>query len=209
MALGRRCSSMNWSSSSYYAACGGGGKECLPFEFARVRSFGRKRIVISQNLECCWDSEMSPRTPLKRLCSEPLDAVMAEMDEQQQPEEKSVLESLPQDVLIKVLCGVNHEDLKQLLLVSKPISEAAQIAKETHFAYSTPTKVRAFRSPTIDYHSEVDEIEAPGAPCRAARRFPKPRLSEKEVSDLSAALFSIDSPPKRNKKKGLFMDVEI
>ncbi|CAI0407231.1 unnamed protein product [Linum tenue] len=195
---------MRWSSSS----CG---EECPPFEFGRVRSFGRKRIVISQNLACCWDSEMSPRTPLKRLCSEPLalGAVMAEIDEQR-TEEKSVLASLPQDILIKVLCGVNHEDLKQLLLVSKPISEATSIAKESHFAYSTPTKVRAFRSPTIDYDSEIDEIEAPGAPNRAARRLPKPpRLSDKEVSDLSVALFSDASSPPKRKKKGLFMDMEM
>ncbi|CAL1372676.1 unnamed protein product [Linum trigynum] len=203
---------MRWSSSSCYAAAEGGscGEECPPFEFGRVRSFGRKRIVVSQNLACCWDSEMSPRTPLKRLCSEPLalDAVMAEIDEQR-AEKKSVLASLPQDILIKVLCGVNHEDLKQLLLVSKSISEATLIAKESHFAYSTPTKVRAFRSPTIDYVSEIDEIEAPGAPNRAARRLPKPRLSDKEVSDLSVALFSDASSPPKRKKKGLFMDMEM
>ncbi|CAN1147586.1 F-box protein SKIP27 [Linum perenne] len=79
----------------------------------------------------------------------------------------SGLHNLPQDLLIKILCGVNHEDLKQLLLVSKPFTEATSIAKRLHFAYSTPTKVRAFRSSSpVDFELEAKEIETPGAPLR-------------------------------------------
>ncbi|KAF0905072.1 hypothetical protein E2562_000877 [Oryza meyeriana var. granulata] len=70
----------------------------------------------------------------------------------------SLLESLPQDVLIKVLCKVNHSDLRQLLLVSKQVSEATVVAKEKHFAFATPSSKAAFRG------REEEEEEAPGAP---------------------------------------------
>ncbi|CAN1182129.1 F-box protein At1g61340 [Linum perenne] len=116
-------------------------KKRMQFEFVRCsQSFGRKRIPISQNLEFLDDMEETsprPRAPLKRLCS------------------------------IKILCGVNHDDLKQLLLVSKPIVEATSIVKRLHFAYSTPTKVWAFRSSSpFDFESEAEEIKTPGAHLR-------------------------------------------
>lgn len=43
------------------------------------------------------------------------------------------LESLPQELLIKILCGVRFTDLKHLCLVSKTIRDAALVAKEVHF----------------------------------------------------------------------------
>ena len=56
-------------------------------------------------------------TPLKRRCGE-----MVEGDE-----EKSILESVPQDILIKILCGVDHDDLKQLFHVLSTIRDAVQL----------------------------------------------------------------------------------
>ncbi|CAN1810831.1 F-box protein At1g61340 [Linum perenne] len=195
MALGRRCSSMK---ASYVES---EVEECMQFEFVRCsRSFGRKRISISQNLEFLDDMEETsprPRAPLKRLCSVPIMAA----EEKEEEIQTSGLDNLPQDLLIKILCGVNHEDLKQLLLVSKPIAEATSIAKRLHFAYSTPTKVRAFRSSSpVNFESEAEEIETPGAPLRGLRRY-RPRLNMEEASEVSIALFG--SP---KKKKGLFMD---
>ncbi|CAN1149704.1 F-box protein At1g61340 [Linum perenne] len=166
MALGRRSSSMK--------------KDCPPpFELVRYRSFGRKRITVDVE---SWDMETGPSTPLKRHCSGNNMAV-------------AELESLPQELLVKVICGVNHEDLKQLVLVSKPVSEATSIARELHFAYSTPRKVRA------NFDFDIDEIETPRAP-RAVRGHK--RLSEKDASELSVSLFG---SPKR--KGSLFMDMEI
>ena len=56
-------------------------------------------------------------TPLKRRCGE-----MVEEDA-----EKSILESVPQDILIRILCGVDHDDLKQLFHVSSTIRDAVQL----------------------------------------------------------------------------------
>ena len=117
---------------------------------------------------------------------------------------------------IRILCGVDHDDLKQLIRISKTISEAVNItriiihlicfrsflilidlgflfhlqtliAKEWHFAYSTPSKVRAFRSAfEFDNSSDLDEIEAPNAP--TTKRFRS--LNRKKLADISVALFA-------------------
>ncbi|KAI3409286.1 F-box domain-containing protein [Psidium guajava] len=62
--------------------------------------------------------------------------------------EKPTLEDLPQDVLIRILCHVQHGDLKHLVRFCKTIKEATVVAKQCHFAYTTPTKIRAFRNST-------------------------------------------------------------
>ncbi|GMI97238.1 hypothetical protein HRI_003393100 [Hibiscus trionum] len=98
--------------------------------------------------------------------------------------EKSALESLPQDVLIRIICGVDHEDLKQLFNVSKSIREATVIAKQSYFAYSTPTKIKTFQT-SIDFEesNELDDIEAPNAP----RQW---RSHRKKLVAISVELFA-------------------
>ncbi|XVE51248.1 hypothetical protein DITRI_Ditri02bG0024700 [Diplodiscus trichospermus] len=122
---------------------------------------------------------------LKRQCSERLMMVMTE-----DYPEKSALELLPQDVLIRIICGVDHEDLKQLFNVSKSIREATVIAKQLHFAYSTPKKVKAFRT-SIDFQETTelldDEIEAPNAP-RQQRSHRS--INRKKLADIAVALFA-------------------
>lgn len=62
------------------------------------------------------------------------------------------------------------------------------IAKEWHFAYSTPSKVRTFRTAIeLDDSSDFDEIEAPNAP--PTRRFRTP-LNRKKLAEISIALFA-------------------
>ncbi|KAK4269776.1 hypothetical protein QN277_022889 [Acacia crassicarpa] len=102
--------------------------------------------------------------------------------------ERSRLEALPHDTLIRVSCGVDHEELKQLYHVSKTIKEAALIAKQWHFEYSTPKK-KTFALQTaieLDDENEILEMEAPNAPLR---KF-KSRLSGKKLSNISVALFA-------------------
>ncbi|KAE9461777.1 hypothetical protein C3L33_06333, partial [Rhododendron williamsianum] len=112
-----------------------------------TRSMSGKRVAISSNMEV--DSTVAS-PPLKRQCSMEMVAPSCE---------KSLLEALPQDILIRVLCGVGHDDLKQLFHVSKQIREATVIAKQWHFAYSTPKKISAFRNP-IDL-GEFEEAKTP------------------------------------------------
>lgn len=187
MALGKKCSSLK--SKRGVASTGEG----LGLGFVRyTRGLGRKRILIANDEETSsFDPQI--KSSLKRQCSE-------KMIDFNCCDERSRLEALPQDILIRILCGVNHEDLKQLFHVSRPIREATLIAKQWHFAYNTPRKTRVFKT-SIDYEdpSENAEVEAPNAP-RQLRAY-KSRLTSKKLADISVALFA--SP-----KKNLFMDEE-
>ncbi|KAF3451566.1 hypothetical protein FNV43_RR07661 [Rhamnella rubrinervis] len=175
MALGKRCRTCLKSKRSDSVAA----DEGLDLGLVRyTRSFGRKRIVIS-NIGEASPLDSSTMSPLKKLCG----------DRMVVDSERSRLEALPQDVLIRILCGVDHEDLKQLFHVSKPIREATVIAKQWHFAYSTPSKTRAFRT-AIDLQDccEVDEIDTPNAPKQ--HRQHRSRLSGKKLQSISVALFA-------------------
>lgn len=103
--------------------------------------------------------------------------------------ERSCLESLPQELLIRVVCGVDHEDLKSLNIVSKSIREASLIAKELHFSYTTPKKTRASRNQLAfeDSSQQVEDVEPPNAPVR--HRWTKAKRKE-ELSNVSVALFT-------------------
>nr|XP_043626363.1 F-box protein SKIP27-like [Erigeron canadensis] len=160
----------------------------------RTSSFGRKRIFISNEIEDIDMISSPSKKPSIRKDFGP---------------QVSFLEALPQDILIRVLCGVEHDDLKTLVRVSKLICEAAMLAKKLHFAYSTPKKVPAFRC-ALDQSSvlAVDEIEAPNAPKRL--RVTRSRLDRNKIGDLSVALFGTnDENEEGMSKKNLFYGMEF
>ncbi|MED6131450.1 hypothetical protein PIB30_010206 [Stylosanthes scabra] len=95
--------------------------------------------------------------------------------------ECSLLEALPLDILIKVICGVEHEDLHRLFHVSKTIREAALVAKDLHFEYRTPSTFALYNPFDMDGNC-LGEIEAPKAKLKKA----KSRLNG---GNLSLALF--------------------
>ncbi|KAG1368200.1 putative F-box protein SKIP27 [Cocos nucifera] len=101
-------------------------------------------------------------------------------------ERSNRLESLPQDVLVRMLCKVNHSDLKQLLLVSKIVHGATLIAKEMHFAFSTPSSKPIFRREGNMGDTDLEVCEQ--APKQ--RRVPKARLGGKTLSSVAVALFT-------------------
>lgn len=105
-----------------------------------TRGLGRKRIGISKEDDSCC---------LKRRCSDKFKVVVSDdCDVSSSP-----LEALPQELLVKfqfsifvvcfgfgicsilnfgdfqirILCGVEHDDLKQLMLVSKSVKEAVSV----------------------------------------------------------------------------------
>ncbi|GAA0169202.1 hypothetical protein Leryth_019616 [Lithospermum erythrorhizon] len=146
------------------------------YELVRNTSFGRKRVAL-RNVTVDFGVD---ELPLKRQCS--LDSFVFA--------EKSPLESLPEDLLVRVLCGVNHEDLKSLYYVSKSIKEAAMVAKKLHFEFSTPRKTVGFRSVADnEWLSGLSDVEAPNAPKQSRRRS---ELNRKKLSDISVALFASD-----------------
>ncbi|XP_021740444.1 F-box protein SKIP27-like [Chenopodium quinoa] len=177
-------------------------------------SLGRKRILISNDScdleQFCADFEQySPIT--KRQCY--FTSSGDEDDETfrlKNANSNSLLEALPQEILIKIVCGVNHDDLKQLFLVSKTIRDAAIIAKKSHFEFTTPLKTKAFRNSIDLVNSPLDleEIEAPNAP-KQARKMNRPRISKKRLSDISVALFSDKGEDEQRwSRRSLFMETD-
>ncbi|XP_019177158.1 PREDICTED: F-box protein At1g61340-like [Ipomoea nil] len=140
--------------------------------------FGRKRVVVSipsglqLELEEMDDLNTGGRgTETKKHCS-------CEMW-------LSPLESLPTDVVVRIILGVDHDDLSRLFHVSKTIREVTMIAKKWHFEYSTPTKTN---HQLLDDDEDSVELEAPNAP-RQTTRLPELRLSHKKLSSIAVVLF--------------------
>ncbi|EOA21667.1 hypothetical protein CARUB_v10002090mg [Capsella rubella] len=145
-----------------------------------TRGLGRKRILISKS-----NSD---------LLAHPAAANDSSPPPPPQESNRSLLESLHQDILIRVLCHVDHEDLSTLKRVSKTIRKAVIEAKKSHFDYSTPKKRLPFREAVLimeedsnsnsDLSNQSDEIEPPNAPVR--RRSIN---RESDLSNISMVLF--------------------
>ncbi|KAL3519640.1 hypothetical protein ACH5RR_017789 [Cinchona calisaya] len=155
-----------------------GENEGFGMNLVRSTSFGRKRVALTSHYG--MESDCFDNTFTKKQCSSSEASFFSS--------DKSVLESLPQDVLIRIVCGVEHDDLKRLFFVSKLIREVTLIAKQWHFAYSTPKKtLRCPNAIDLENLGEFDEIEQ-RAPKQV--RIPRARLSSKKVADISVALFT-------------------
>ncbi|KAJ6846988.1 F-box protein-like [Iris pallida] len=139
--------------------------------FKSTRITGRKRSVAVNGME---ESNISSQ------CSTPSPK---RQDRKTPTEPTSLLDSLPLDLLVRVVCKATHEDLKQLLLVSKFVNEATSIAKEMHFTYSTPLSKRV-----SDKFGEPDDSgEAPNAPQQ--HRVAKSRIKGK-LGNIAIVLFT-------------------
>ncbi|KAK4491684.1 hypothetical protein RD792_002450 [Penstemon davidsonii] len=152
------------------------GNEEYGMGLVRSTSFGRKRVALS--MEYKDDNYCIPNTPLKKQIFE--DSFSCA--------QKCSLEDLPQEILIRILCGVEHDDLKRLFFVSKAMREATLIAKQSHFAYSTPRKTISFRN--VDDFGDYNDVKTPNAP--KVSRVPRARLSAKKLTDVSVNLFASD-----------------
>ncbi|KAF6167621.1 hypothetical protein GIB67_031204 [Kingdonia uniflora] len=139
-------------------------------------AMGKKRVIVSNELESSFSSGSPSRTPLKKTyISSCCNA-----------EEGSTLEALPQDILVKILCGVDHEDLSRLYHVSKAVHEAALIAKRWHFAFTTPSS-RISRVST-----DLKDTDSNCGNGLKRQRDIKSRMNGKKLADITVALFRSD-----------------
>ncbi|KAL1222881.1 F-box protein [Cardamine amara subsp. amara] len=163
MALGRRIlgAAKTSSKSNQNVVCDGG--LGLGLEFAKSkRGFGRKRVLVS-------DGQIRDSSKVR----------------EETLSKSRKLEALPQDILVRIICGVEHEDLKQLFNVSKTIREATLIAKKWHFEYTTPRKTLFFQNGLDSMIDLRGGIEAP-----LLKKHRLSRIScDKKVSKISMALF--------------------
>ncbi|RLN19187.1 F-box protein [Panicum miliaceum] len=123
----------------------------------------------------------------------------------------SRLESLPLDLLIKIMCCLHHDQLKAVFHVSKRIRKAVELARQYHFNYTTPDRSRQElllnKTPLPTEHwpflridgkdVRVSTPRTPRAPKHAARLS---RLKLVDVKPITAVLFQESStsfPSKR------------
>ncbi|KAJ0256776.1 hypothetical protein HA466_0077540 [Hirschfeldia incana] len=162
MTLRKRSDAVKSSSNTNRNVVGDGGLglklDCDKY----TKRCGKKRVLISSGK--IWD--------YGNICGKTVDKAQE-------------LETLPQDILIRIICGVEHGDLKQLFNVSKTIREATLIAKKCHFEYSTPRKTMFFRD-------DLDSMIALGGDIKVplVKRHRLSRIScENKASKISVALF--------------------
>ncbi|KAL9690551.1 hypothetical protein QQ045_010953 [Rhodiola kirilowii] len=122
---------------------------------------------------------------------------------------ESRLESLPFDILVKVLCHLHHDQLKPVFHVSKRVREAVLHARQFHFNFTTPDRSRqALLNTTTLQHWEhwpfvknrSSMLVKPCPKTPKARRHiyrPPPKFDSTEVCRIDDAIFQESAFPSR------------
>ncbi|XP_077246258.1 F-box protein At4g35930-like [Tasmannia lanceolata] len=122
---------------------------------------------------------------------------------------ESLLESLPMDILVKIICYLHHDQLRAVFHVSQKIRMAVLVARKCHFNYTTPDRSRQemLRTmtplPTEHWPFLRRDRKGFGGPTprtpKAPRHGPRPpsRLNMMEMREVSAVLFQESTFPLR------------
>ncbi|KAG9129847.1 hypothetical protein Leryth_006989 [Lithospermum erythrorhizon] len=117
---------------------------------------------------------------------------------------ESRLESLPMDLLVKILCNLHHDQLRAVFHVSQKIRKAVIHARQWYFNYTTPDRTRqemlrtmtplpTDRWPFVGTgDEEVMRIPSPSTP-KAPRHGPRPTSRFKLSESSKLQLFSSNS----------------
>ncbi|XP_074296665.1 F-box protein At4g35930-like [Silene latifolia] len=125
-------------------------------------------------------------------------------------EYESRLESLPMDLLVKIICHLRHDHLRAVFHVSRTVRMAVIHARQSHFNYTTPDRSRQeilqMMTPVATQHwpflckgeSRGFRMPTPHTP-KAPRHGPRPpsQLKYTETRQVAAALFQESSVPSR------------
>ncbi|KAA8532006.1 hypothetical protein F0562_006852 [Nyssa sinensis] len=125
-------------------------------------------------------------------------------------ESESRLESLPTDLLVKILCHLHHDQLRAVFHVSQRIRKAVLLARQFHFNYTTPDRsrqemLRATTPLPTEHWPFVSKgdgkgiwIPSPHTP-KAPRHGPRPpsRIKFTEMRQIAAVLFQESAFPSR------------
>ncbi|KAI3808393.1 hypothetical protein L1987_24343 [Smallanthus sonchifolius] len=118
------------------------------------------------------------------------------------------LESLPMELLVKILCHLQHDQLRAVFHVSERVRKAVVIARQFYFNYTTPDRSRqeilCTATPLPPEHypfaSKGDgknkDFKLPATP-KAPRHGPRPpsRLKLTEMRQIAAVLFQESAFP--------------
>ncbi|KAL8194111.1 hypothetical protein R6Q57_026353 [Mikania cordata] len=115
---------------------------------------------------------------------------------------ESRLESLPMELLVKILCHLHHDQLRAVFHVSERVRKAVVIARQFYFNYTTPDRSRqeilCTSTPLPTEHwpfvckgdDKSKDLKLPNTP-KAPRHGPRPpsRLRLTEMRQIAAVLF--------------------
>ncbi|PON53485.1 F-box domain containing protein [Parasponia andersonii] len=125
-------------------------------------------------------------------------------------ESESRLESLPMELLVKILCHLHHDQLRAVFHVSQRVRKAVLLARQFHFNYTTPDRSRqemlSTMTPLPTEHwpflgwgdgkgTWLPSPHTPKAPRQGLR--PPSRLKASEVRQVAAVLFQESALPAR------------
>ncbi|KAK1599892.1 hypothetical protein QYE76_018727 [Lolium multiflorum] len=188
------------------------------------RDIGKKRILlngekdeleISPQAEVVFESTTPIMSPI-RLNFEPFSGIKGlflprtpKTPQAAECDDHSRLESLPLDLLIKIVCYLHHDQLKAVFHVSTRIRKAVELARQYHFNYTTPDRSRQEllqnKTPLPTEHwpfvSRIDgkdvRVATPRTP-KAPRHGPRhSRFKLLDVKPITAVLFPDSLPSKR------------
>ncbi|WOL05907.1 hypothetical protein Cni_G14638 [Canna indica] len=121
----------------------------------------------------------------------------------------SMLESLPMDLLVKILCYLHHDQLRAVFHVCQRVREAVILARQIHFNYATPDRsrqkmLRAKSLVPLEHlpftckgNGKGMSMSSPRTP-KAPRHGPcPPRLHMTDMRQISAVLFHESTLPRR------------
>ncbi|EEF31240.1 F-box protein At4g35930 [Ricinus communis] len=125
-------------------------------------------------------------------------------------ESDSRLESLPMDLLVKILCHLHHDQLRAVFHVSRRIRRAVVLARQFHFNYTTPDRsrqeiLRVMTPRPTEHWPFVSKGDGKGAfmpsphTPKAPRHGPRPpsRVKVTEMKQIAAVLFQDSAFPSR------------
>ncbi|CAK7334195.1 unnamed protein product [Dovyalis caffra] len=123
---------------------------------------------------------------------------------------ESRLESLPMELLVKILCHLHHDQLRAVFHVSQRVRKAVLLARQFHFNYTTPDRSRQEMLLTMtprptEHWPFVSKgngkgifMPSPHTP-KAPRHGPRPpsRIKITEMKSIAAVLFQDSAFPSR------------
>ncbi|XP_057421686.1 F-box protein At4g35930 [Lotus japonicus] len=179
----------------------GGGKACT--------DLGKKRVAVGLNSRETVEKSPVMLSPVNLVRQNSLLGT-PKTPRIEEPQSDSRLESLPMDVLVKLLCHLHHDQLKAVFHVSRRIRKAVIVARQFHFNYTTPDRSRqellSTMTPRPNDHwpflckgdGKGVRVPSPHTP-KAPRHGPRPpsRLKVSEMRQVAAVLFQESAFPPR------------
>ncbi|GLJ35917.1 hypothetical protein SUGI_0720610 [Cryptomeria japonica] len=166
-----------------------------------ARLMGTKRIAASS--DCHGNSSQPGATEERALCPKyainPVQDCSPEFESKVHLEGETTIESLPPDILVKIICNFRHDELNPLSCVSRKFRDAVVTARQMHFDFSTPVRLRDPKRranslmPNATSENSASTVEGLKYLYTSARRLATPNAPKQVGKFQKPGLFSEDT----------------